>query len=150
MNIREKKVELPQDEGVTLEYIRFTRDFEDIKDYIQNREENVPCYLDKELVQVHLSDILYFEAVKNLVFAYTEHQVYEMKQRLYQIEEQYRGRQFMRASKSVFLNVSQIVSVRPALNGRLYATMVNHEEIIISRQYGVEIKKYIMEGLSHA
>lgn len=45
----------------------------------------------------------------------------------------------------MLLNVERIVSVRPALNGRLLAKMENGEEVMISRNYAKEIARYIME-----
>lgn len=35
MRITEKLVNSPEEEGVTLEYIRLTKDFEEIKEYVQ-------------------------------------------------------------------------------------------------------------------
>ena len=42
-------------------------------------------------------------------------------------------------------NINYIISVRPALNGRLYAKMENGEEILITRKYAKEIAQYFME-----
>ena len=36
---------------------------------------------------IRTEDILYFEAVQNKVFAYTSNKFYEIKSRLYQLEE---------------------------------------------------------------
>ena len=66
--------------------------------------------------------------------------------RLYQLEEKLKGDRMKRASKSVVINLRQIVSVRPALNGRLYAKMVNEEEILISRQYAKEVTAQILSA----
>ena len=37
MRITEKLVNSPEEEGVTLEYIRLTKDFEEIKEYVQHK-----------------------------------------------------------------------------------------------------------------
>ena len=99
-----------------------------------------------EAVSVRVEDVLYFEAVGELVFAYAENTVYEVKKRLYQIEEGVRRNSVQRASKSTLINTEHIVSVRPALNGRLFAKMENGEEVLISRNYAKQIAKCIMEG----
>ena len=52
----------------------------------------------KEL-QIPLRDILYFETVDGRVFAYTVECVYEIKGRLYQVEEKVNKRNICRASK---------------------------------------------------
>ncbi len=45
----------------------------------------------------------------------------------------------------MLVNINYIISVRPALNGRLYAKMENGEEILITRKYAKEIAQYFME-----
>lgn len=40
---------------------------------------------------------------------------------------------------------NDFISVRPALNGRLYAKMENGEEILITRKYAKEIAQYFIE-----
>ena len=147
MQVKELIVGQPQEEGVTLEYMRLTREFAEIRDYCLHKGETVTGYTgDGEAVSVRVEDVLYFEAVGELVFAYAEDAVYEVKKRLYQIEEGVRRNSVQRASKSTLINTEHIVSVRPALNGRLFAKMENGEEVLISRNYAKQIAKCIMEG----
>lgn len=147
MQVKELIVDQPQKEGVTLEYMRLTREFAEIRDYCLNKGETVTGYTwNGEAVSVRVEDVLYFEAVGELVFAYAENAVYEVKKRLYQIEEGVRRNSVQRASKSTLINTEHIVSVRPALNGRLFAKMENGEEVLISRNYAKQIAKCIMEG----
>lgn len=146
MRVRERVVSGPEEECVTLEYRALTREFAEIRNYVLHKGETITAFTgDKEAVRIRVEDILYFEAVGELVFAYLESNVYEIKLRLYQVEERLRAARIMRASKSVLLNPEHIVSVRPALNGRLYARMENGEEVLISRHYAKQIADYIME-----
>ena len=146
MRVTEKLVKNPEEEGVTLEYIKLTKDFEEIKEYVQYKGNTLTGYKQtKEKVSVRIEDILYFETVDGLVFAYTVDSVYEMKGRLYQVEEKVKRRNICRASKTMLVNVEHISSVRTALNGRLYARMENGEEILITRRYAKEIENCFME-----
>lgn len=146
MRVTEKLVNSPEEEGVTLEYIRFTKDFEEIKEYVRHKGDTLTGYKQtKEKAAVRIEDILYFETVDGLVFAYTVDSVYEIKGRLYQVEEKVKRRNICRASKTMLVNVEHIISVRTALNGRLYATMENGEEILITRRYAKEIENCFME-----
>ena len=73
---------------MTLEYIRLTKDFEEIKEYVRHKGDTLTGYRQtKEKVSVRIEDVLYFETVDGLVFAYTVDSVYEIKDRLYQVEE---------------------------------------------------------------
>ena len=123
MRITEKLVNSPEEEGDTLIGYKQT----------------------KEKVSVRVEDILYFETVDGLVFAYTVDCVYEIKGRLYQVEEKVNKRNICRASKTMLVNVEHIISVRTALNGRLYARMENGEEILITRRYAKEVEDCFME-----
>lgn len=146
MRVMEKLVKSPNEEGVTLQYMRLTKDFEEIKEYVQHKGEALIGYTQNhERVSVRVEDILYFEIVDGIVFAYTVDGVYEIKGRLYQVEEKVSRRTIFRASKAMLVNVEHITSVRTALNGRLYAKMENGEEILITRRYAKEIEDCFME-----
>ena len=88
-------------------------------------------------------DIYYFEAVDNKVFAYCEKLVYELRKKLYELEEELSGTDFLRISKSTIVDLSKITNLSPAFNGRLEAKLKNGEKIIISRQYVPHLKKKI-------
>lgn len=146
MYIEERIVKTPEDEGVILQYRKLTKDFAEIRDYCMHKGRTITGYAaGHEAVSIRVEDILYFEAVGELVFAYLEKAVYEVRSRLYQVETKLQQRNMMRASKSVLINVDKITSVRPALNGRLLATMENGEDVLISRNYAKQIAAYIME-----
>ena len=146
MRVTEKLVNNLDEEGVILQYIRLTKDFEEIKEYVQHKGDALIGYTqDKERVPVRVEDILYFETVDGRVFAYTVDSVYEIKGRLYQVEEKVSRRTICRASKTMIVNIEHITSVRTALNGRLYARMENGEEILITRRYAREIEDCFME-----
>lgn len=146
MRVTEKIVSNPEDEGVTLEYMRFTKDFEEIKEYVQHKGDLLIGYTQKkDKTAVRVEDILYFEVVDGVVFAYTVDEVYEIKGRLYQVEEKISRRTICRVSKTMLVNIDHIISVRTALNGRLYARMENGEEILITRRYAKEVEHCFME-----
>ncbi len=146
MRLKEKRVADYAEEGVILEYVKFTKEFREVKDYVLQKGETITAYTEgNEAISIRIEDILYFEAVGELVFAYLENQLYEVKLRLYQVEERLKSKSILRASKSVLLNLDYIVSVRTALNGRLFAKMENGEDILISRKYAKQISERIME-----
>lgn len=145
MRLLKRKVDDKKDEAIILQYTDWTKSLEEISDFILGKGKQITGYGEnREMYQIKLSDILYFEAVGELVFAYTGNQVYEIKMRLYQVEEITKGDKMVRGSKSIIVNLKHIQSVRPALNGRLYATMGNGEEILISRQYAKSVTESII------
>ncbi len=106
-------------------------------------QEKLTATKGTDIVQLLPKEIYYFEAVDNKVFLYLEKDVYETKMKLYELEERFRGTDFLRVSKSVILNLSKVKSLSPAFNGRFEATMKNGEKLIISRQYVPALKEKI-------
>lgn len=106
-------------------------------------QEKLTATKGADIVQLLPKEIYYFEAVDNKVFLYLEKDVYETKMKLYELEERFRGTDFLRVSKSVILNLSKVKSLSPAFNGRFEATMKNGEKLIISRQYVPALKEKI-------
>lgn len=104
-------------------------------------QEKLTATKGTDIVQVMPKEIFYFEAVDNKVFLYLEKDVYETKQKLYELEERFRGTDFVRVSKSVILNLSKVKSLSPAFNGRFEATMKNGEKLIVSRAYVPVLKE---------
>lgn len=102
---------------------------------LKEDRSRITGYLDDCITPLSLRDIFYFESVDNKVFAYTKDKVYEVKLKLYEIEEAYDCTDLMRISKSTIINLSKIAHLSPKLNGRFDAVMKNDETIVISRQY---------------
>lgn len=140
MKLIRKQIDPTEEEAVILEYIKWTGEWENLSDYIEGKKRQIIGYgMEKEMYSIQLEDILYFEAVGDLVFAYTGDQVYEIKMRLYQVEETVQQSGILRASKSFLVNVRKIEKVRSVLNGRFMAVMENGEEVLITRHYAREV-----------
>ncbi|MEL3962966.1 LytTR family DNA-binding domain-containing protein [Lysinibacillus endophyticus] len=90
--------------------------------------------------QVKLRDVYYFEAVEGKVFIYCKDKVYEVKNKLYEIEEIYKGKKFFRASKSTIINIAKISHISPSFSGRFEALLDNGERLMISRKYVPNLK----------
>ncbi|WP_051004465.1 LytTR family DNA-binding domain-containing protein [Paenibacillus sp. OSY-SE] len=92
-------------------------------------------YHNDRIHRLKISDIYYFEAVDGKVFIYCKDEIYEVKLKLYELEELCKGRKCFRTSKSTILNIAKISFVRPSLSGKFEAVLDNGERVIISRQY---------------
>jgi len=85
--------------------------------------------------------ILYIDSVNKKTFIYSAKQIYETPLKLYEIEEKLGNYDFARVSKSCILNFNMIKALKADLDGRLLVTMENNEQLVVSRQYAIEIKK---------
>ena len=108
------------------------------------RDSTIEAFGDQNRrAQIPIAEILYFEADAEQVFAYTEKEIFQVRQRLYQVETLSSAAGIIRVSKSHLVNLRKIQSVRTALNSRLYAKMANGEEVLVSRKYAPSFKERI-------
>lgn len=96
---------------------------------------------DKGICLLNPEDIYYFESVDDKVFAYCKTDVWELKMKLYELEERLASKGFIRISKSMILNLAKAVRFNPYVGGRFEAILSNGEKALISRQYVQELKK---------
>ncbi|MBE6023573.1 MAG: LytTR family transcriptional regulator [Cellulosilyticum sp.] len=108
---------------------------------MKTNKSKLCCSYNGAIYMVNPQDLYYFEAVDNKVFAYGEQMVYEVKYKLYELEELFGHTEFFRASKSSIVNLSKMVKVVPSFNGRFEALLSNGEKVIVSRQFVPELKK---------
>lgn len=141
MNVRIESIERDEDEQVLIKCHNVDSDIMDIINFIQSKHEIITGYNNLQIYQLYLREIYYFEGVDNKVYAYLKDNIYEIKKKLYELEEIYEKRQFFRCSKSVLINLLKIESVKPTMNGRFTAKLFNGEQIIISRQYVPKLKR---------
>lgn len=113
----------------------------EIVSFVKSRQGRLTGFTDGRQYEIPISDVFYIEGVDNRVFLYCAEQVCETHHRLYELEEELKEKHFFRASKSVLLNLMKVDSVKPALNGRFTAVLLNGEQIIISRKYVPGFKK---------
>lgn len=106
-----------------------------LKEYIELFDNKLQVNKGNEICFVNLSDVLYFESVDNRTFLYTESDVMEVKQRLYELELMLSPKDFLRISKSQIVNINKISSLKPELNRTILVTMCNGERLYISRKY---------------
>lgn len=107
---KDERVEIIPDENV--------KAMGKLEEYVRGKKNLIIGYsTDREMFQIRLDAVLYFEAVGEKVFAYTKQHVYEIRRRLYQVEEQVKPFVFIRASKSLLVSIKKISSVMPASGG---------------------------------
>lgn len=143
MKIRIETIQKNEEEQVLIRCYKVCDEVSEIVNFIKSKNDVLTGYDSSEIYSISLRDIYYFEGVDAKVYAYLKDSVYEVKSKLYELEELYTKRQFLRCSKSVIVNLLKIECVKPALNGRFTAKLMNGEQIIISRQYVPALKKML-------
>lgn len=141
MEIKIIKVAEDKDERISIECHEVTSQVNAIVKFVKSLQKTITADLEGREHEIGVQDIYYVESVDNKTYLYTRNDVYSIHERLYEIEEALSEASFLRISKSVVVNLLKIKSIRPALNGRFSAVLINGEEVIISRKYVPALKE---------
>lgn len=140
MEVRVKKIPREQREVVEIECHEVNDTVKEIVAFVKSRQGQLSGSMEGRQYEIPVRDVLYIESVDNRTFIYTAKQSYEVRQKIYELEECLKEKRFLRVSKSSLLNLMKVESIKPALNGRFSAILTNGEEIIISRKYVPDLK----------
>ena len=99
-----------------------------------------------ETVMFPISDIYYFESVDAVLYAYLESDVYRVEGRIDTIADRCASHGFARSSRVMAVNLYRIDRLRSIGAGRIMATMMNGENIEISRKYAGELRRRLRGG----
>lgn len=130
-----------QEDEIIIRCAAFDEELMNLIYKLKTGREKLAVYSGQEILMLPLKEIYYFEAVDNKVFAYCRKEVYEVRKKLYELENDYENQDFLRISKSTIVHLSKISHLSPLFNGRFEAVLKNGEKIIISRQYVAMMKK---------
>jgi len=145
MKLEIRKIPENEPEMVEIRYHWITDEIQEIVSFVKSRQGQLSATRDGQRFEVPVMNLFYAESVDERVFLYTASDSYEIRMKLYELEDLLKSKSFLRISKSMIVNLMKISSVRPALNGRFSAVLKNGEEIIISRKYVPELKR-ILKG----
>ena len=146
MKLEMRKIPESEPEMMEIRYHWVTDEILEIVSFVKSRQGQLSATRDGKRFEVPVVDLFYAESVDDRVFLYTASDSYEIRMKLYELEDLLKNRSFLRISKSMLVNLMKISSVRPALNGRFSAGLKNGEEIIISRKYVPALKQVLKGG----
>ncbi|AGF59401.1 DNA-binding LytR/AlgR family response regulator [Clostridium saccharoperbutylacetonicum] len=92
-----------------------------------------------------LEEVLFFETEESGICAHTTDNIYNVKYKLYELEELLPG-YFMRVSKSTILNTNHIYSITRSLSSASKVEFQNtHKQVYVSRYYYKPLKIKLLE-----
>lgn len=101
---------------------------------------------DKKVYIVDVKDIYFFYSENQKVFVETEDFRYEVDERLYEIEEDFKNTSFIRVSKFSIVNLKKVKNIDMSFSGNLTINFINGKKESISRRYISKIKDYLKNG----
>ena len=113
--------------------------------FVKGLDGSVSGSKGEHIYEIPVVDIFYIESVDKKTFVYTKQGCYDTKYRLYELEVMLGG-YFMRCSKSMIINLKKVRNVKSQISGRIDATLLNDEVVVISRGYVKEVKRRLGIG----
>ena len=140
MKVTFEQVDSAEKEEAVIRATELNKDIQTAIDLLEGGIGKISATKDGKTFLIKHGAIYYAESVDKRTYVYTKDNCYETKYRLYELEE-ILGAYFVRCSKAMIVNLRKVKSVKSDIGGRLETTLLNDEEIIISRSYVKEIKR---------
>ncbi len=129
------------DTGVKICTPALTKDVENVVAMLRMLNMQIGVRKDDETYLLDAEKILYIEAVDRRTFVYTDDETYESEMKLYEMEQELLKRDFLRISKQSIVNLRKIKSLKADINRKVRLTLVNGEQIVVSRMYSDELRR---------
>ena len=140
MQLKVSRVPAEEPEVLEIRCHRISDDVQEIITFVKSRQGQFSAEKEGRSIEVPMIDVFYAESVDNRVFIYTAKESFELKLKIYELEETLKNKSFIRIQKGMLLNLMKVKSIKPALGGRYSALLKNGEEVVISRKYVPELK----------
>lgn len=140
MKVELIKLDKDGEESAVIRAVEVTENIRGAIALLEGGTGTIPVTKDGQTYLLKTDTIYYIESVDKKTFVYTKVDCYESKSRLYELEEQLGG-YFARCSKAAIVNMKKVAKVHSEIGGRMDATLLNDEMLVISRSYVKEIKR---------
>lgn len=121
-----------------------SREICDIRDLLEKMLcTQITAYREQEAKTLPAFEIVRIYSENKKVFARTAGETYEVRDRLYRLEEIFCDKGFVRISNSEIVNLSQIDRFDMGYTGTIRVYLKNGDETYVSRRYVAKIKEVL-------
>ena len=145
MQVHIEKVDSKDQEGAVIKAVEITDEISAAVELLEGDARSFAVSKDGKTYILKASGVYYIESVDKKTFVYTKQGCYDTKYRLYELEVLLGG-YFVRCSKSMIVNLRKVRNVKSQISGRIDATLINDEVVVISRGYAKEVKRRLGIG----
>lgn len=132
---------------IKIETSEITEEIQVLLDKLNQSSRNLITGIQKhKFFVLNTDEINFFFCENQKVYANSDSGIYEVRYKLYEIENQFKNTSFIRLSKSVIANVNKINNLEMSFNGSMCVNFKNGSEEFISRRYVGNIKNYLNIG----
>ncbi len=127
-------------------YVFDRNNIEKLEDYLYTLESSSRVLFGKKnerIYKIDINRIVYIEGFSKEAYIHTMDAQYEIKEKLFELEEQLFQYNFVRISKSLIINCRMIDSLEPLMNMKYRIYLKNGEYVELSRSYVQAFKNYL-------
>ncbi|MBQ7707425.1 MAG: LytTR family transcriptional regulator DNA-binding domain-containing protein [Lachnospiraceae bacterium] len=139
MQVVYEKADSSEEEKAVIRAVNRTDEIEAAINLLENASGKVAVIKDGQTYFLDINKIYYIESIDKKTFIYTKENCYETRLKLYELENLL-NLNFLRCAKAMIVNIRKVRSVKSELNGRMNASLLNDETIVIARSYVKELK----------
>ena len=111
-----------------------------IEELIESSEEALFGYSDGNIIKLNVSEIYSFSVELGRVYAITENERWQLKERLYKLEEKYSDT-FVKINQSCLVNLSKIARFSTSMGCSLTVILKNGHRDYVSRRQLKAVKE---------
>lgn len=134
------KIDKEQEEEILIFARNRTKLIDDIESLILNESVELTGYKEREAVILNPAEICCFTVEENKVYALTDNNRFQLKQRLYQLEEMLDS-SFVKINQSCIANTKKIIRFDASFAGTLSVVFKNGHKDYVSRRNVKQIKE---------
>lgn len=132
---------------VVIKTNELTKEIEDIIKTIRtSTKKTIVGKSDEKLYIINPHEIYRMYGENQKVLTETETGIYELTNKLYELEEQFQNTSFVRVSKSAIVNFDKVKNMEMFFNGTMCVNFDNGKQEFVSRRYVSKIKQYLGMG----
>lgn len=145
MKIRIKTDDTIDEIQINIQAPADTPNLKQLKELLKQWDEGSLLIIGKRRGSEHrltVSEILFFQTDDHQVYAHTNNQMFQVDQRLYELEKQL-PKQFVRVAKSAIINLDKLDTLTHSLTERVVTFQHSSKEIFVSRRYYKSLKQQL-------
>lgn len=133
---------------ITINAPEFTEEIQDIINYITGID-SIPNQLlvtkNNEIYFIELNKIICFFSKNKCVYVRTKDDIYKIKYKLYELENIFNIKDFIRISNSCIINMNQIVCFDTSILGTITVKMKDNTQETVSKRNVSQIMKILKQ-----
>lgn len=133
--VEDDKINIVFDESETAKIVRL------LDAIVKGEDVYITAYNPQGQKHIESRRIHYFIIESDEVVAVLNQAKFDVKMKLYEVEELLQDKHYIRVSKYALVNINKIDYIKPALNSKLLLLMKNGDEVEVNRRYYKAFKK---------